>query len=183
MDDEKVERTCAGPVFGRSVTIKHLLEFPGLVGNRNKKFLLYTVRNKLGIIDTPLDGNPHRYMGVLAHPEDILDIAIAPAPQLVFTLGTRDNAAFEWEADLRSVEAMVIMGGTGHQPYYYNLRRIWGNRCQDIIEDISLIFFYLNMKRIDRQEDIFSVKNSIRLIEIPAVCRALGFFPSELEVI
>ena len=128
------------------------------------------------------DGNPHKYMAVLTHPGPIIDIAVVADKQQIFTIGHQDNAALQWEASVRSVEATVIMGGSGVTPFYHNLRRNWDGACQDIVKDIDLIFFFLNLKRVDTQTDIFNITRTIRISEIPAVCRACGFYPSEYEV-
>lgn len=149
---------------------------------RFKRFVIFVRGNKLGVMDTPLDGNPHKYMAVLTHPRPICEISIVPNKQQIFTIGHLDNCGIQWESSLRSVEACVIMGGSGLAPFYHNLRRNWGGACQDVVKDIDLIFFFMNLKRVETQTDIFNITRSIRISELPAVCRACGYYPSEYEV-
>ncbi|CAL8138110.1 unnamed protein product [Orchesella dallaii] len=181
--EERVRGTFAGPVFGREHAINRMVEFPSqMSASRHKKFVIFIRGNKLGIMDTPLDGNPHKYMAVFTHPGPIVELSVVPDREQIFTIGHQDNAALQWEACMRSVEATVLMGGSGITPFYHTLRRNWGGACQDIVKDIDLIFFFLNLKRVDTQTDIFNITRTIRISEIPAVCRACGFYPSEYEV-
>ncbi len=65
LEDERVKKTVCGPVFGRKKGIKRMIAFPAqLTQERYKTFIVYIVKNKLGMMDTPLDGNPHKYMAV-----------------------------------------------------------------------------------------------------------------------
>jgi hypothetical protein len=160
-----------------------MIEFPTVMAeNRHKKFIVYVVRNKLGLMDTPLDGNPHKYMAVYTHPREIIEVAVAADRDVIFTIGKYDNSVFEWQASTRAVESTVLMGGSGLAPFYHTLRRHWGGACQDIIKDLDLIFFFLNVKRIRKQNEMFAMPRTIRLCEISAVCRACGFYPTEYEV-
>lgn len=129
-----------------------------------------------------MDGNPHRYMAVYTHPEPIVGIALVPDKHQVFTVGHDDNCAYQWEANVCAVEAAVIMGGMGVTPFYQSLRRQFEGTSKDIINDLELIVFFINLKRTDSQVDVFNITQTIRISEIPAVCRACGFFPSEYEV-
>jgi len=179
----KVKATCCGPVFGREKGIQRMILFPAKMSeSRRKNFIVYVVRNKLGMMDTPLDGNPHKFMAVYTHPREILDVALVPEELTIFTVGAFDNAVFEWEVSPRAVEATVLMGGSGVAPYYHTLKRHWGGACQDIIKDLDMIFFFLNVKRLNRQPDMYTMSRNIRLCEMSAVCRACGFYPSEYEV-
>lgn len=122
-------------------------------------------------------------MAVFTHPGPIIDISVTPEKERIFTVGHQDNTALQWHASMRSVEATVIMGGSGVAPFLQNVRRNWGEAGQDIIKDIELIIFYLNLKRIEIQSDVFSITPTIRIAEIPTVCRTCGFYPSEYEVL
>lgn len=160
-----------------------MIDFPAQMSEqRFKKFIVYVVKNKLGLMDTPVDGNPHKYMAVYTHPREIIEVAVYAERERIFTIGKDDNSAFIYEASPKAVEATVLMGGSGMTPFYHTLRRHWGGACQDIIKDIDMIFFFFNVKRIDRPTDMYKMTRNIRLCEIPAVCRTCGFFPSEYEV-
>jgi len=44
---------------------------------QDDQFLLYATHNKvIGVIQLPLDGNPHRYMGLIAHPGPISAVSV-----------------------------------------------------------------------------------------------------------
>lgn len=129
----------SAPVFGRDKGIKRMIAFPiQLTEERFKTFIVYIVKNKLGLMDTPLDGNPHKYMAVYTHPRDIVDVAVLPDRERIFTIGKDDNAAFVFSASPKAVEATVLMGGSGITPFYHTIKRHWGGACQDVIKDLDV---------------------------------------------
>lgn len=183
MKDERVKKTICGPVFGRDRGISRMITFPSkLPEDRLKTFIVYIVKNKLGLMDPPLDGNPHKYVAVYTHPREIIELAVLPGKQRIFTIGKSDNSAFFFEVSPIAVESSVLMGGSGIAPFYHTIKRHWGGACQDVLKDLDMLFFFLNVKRIDKITDFYRMNRNIRLCEIAAVARACGFFPSEYEV-
>ena len=62
-------RTCLGPTYGGEITKLKLLDDHGRDG---KQYLLYSTNKKvIGLIQLPLDGNPHKTMGLIAHPDEV----------------------------------------------------------------------------------------------------------------
>jgi hypothetical protein len=45
--------------------------------NNQDKYLIYSTEKKvIGLIKMPLDGNPNKTMGLIAHPEEVVDICV-----------------------------------------------------------------------------------------------------------
>ena len=62
-------RTCLGPTYGGEIKKLKLLED---VARDGKQYLLYSTAKKVvGLIQLPLDGNPHKTMGLIAHPDEV----------------------------------------------------------------------------------------------------------------
>jgi cilia- and flagella-associated protein 251 len=62
-------RTCLGPTYGGEITKLKLLDQHA---QNSKQYLLYqTAKKVIGLIQLPLDGNPHKTMGLIAHPDEV----------------------------------------------------------------------------------------------------------------
>ena len=58
-------KTCLGPTYGGEITKMKELEVQG----SEEKYLIYSTQEKvIGLIKMPLDGNPNKTMGLIAHP-------------------------------------------------------------------------------------------------------------------
>ena len=95
-------RTCLGPTYGGEITKLKLLDGDGRGG---KQYLLYSTNKKvIGLIQLPLDGNPHKTMGLIAHPDEVQDICASADGKYVFTCGGSDLAVNMWHVDVSPIE-------------------------------------------------------------------------------
>ena len=95
-------RTCLGPTYGGEITKLKLLDDHGRDG---KQYLLYSTNKKvIGLIQLPLDGNPHKTMGLIAHPDEVQDICASADGKFVFTCGGSDLAVNMWHVDVAPIE-------------------------------------------------------------------------------
>lgn len=89
-------RTCLGPTYGGEITKLKLLD----QNPQGESFLLYSTSNKvIGLIKLPLDGNPQKTMGLIAHPDDVQDICSSHDGKYVFTCGGDDLAVNMWSVN------------------------------------------------------------------------------------
>jgi WD40 repeat protein len=58
----------------------------------------------VGIIKLPLDGNPNKTMGLIAHPSKIVGISSTSDGKLFFTSGGTDFAINIWSVDFLALE-------------------------------------------------------------------------------
>lgn len=108
-------RTCLGPTYGGEITKLKLLDQHSRDG---KQYLLYSTSKKvIGLIQLPLDGNPHKTMGLIAHPDEVQDICASSDGKYVFTCGGSDLAVNMWFVDVSPIEQAIAMGGDGIEPF------------------------------------------------------------------
>lgn len=82
------------------------------------KFLLYSTAKKvIGLIKLPLDGNPNKTMGLIAHPDEVTDICCSPDGKYVFTCGGSDLSVNMWAVDVSPIEQAIAIGGDGIEPF------------------------------------------------------------------
>lgn len=94
-------RTCLGPTYGGAINKLKLLSFK----DKHDKYLLYSTAKKvIGLIKLPLDGNPNKTMGLIAHPEEVTDICASADGQFVFTCGGSDLSVNMWAVDVAPIE-------------------------------------------------------------------------------
>lgn len=86
-------------------------------GNQDK-FLIYSTAQKvIGLIKLPLDGNPTKTMGLIAHPDNVVDICATIDGRYLFTTGGADLAINMWEIDVNPIDDAIAMGGEGIEPF------------------------------------------------------------------
>jgi WD40 repeat protein len=82
------------------------------VPNIDEKYLIYSTSKKvIGLIKMPLDGNPNKTMGLIAHPNDIADFCASSDGKYLFTCGGEDLSVKMWAIDVKPIENAINMGG------------------------------------------------------------------------
>ena len=69
----------------------------------------------IGLLKLPLDGNPNRAIGLIAHPGEISDIAIPFTGEIVLTAGGADGIVSLWQIQPDALEQIIAAGGEGLQ--------------------------------------------------------------------
>jgi len=94
-------RTCLGPTYGGEIVKLKKLD----IENSNDKFLIYSTKQKvIGLIKMPLDGNPNKTMGLIAHPNEVVDICATSDGRYLFTCGGTDLAVNMWSIDVSAID-------------------------------------------------------------------------------
>jgi WD40 repeat protein len=94
-------RTCLGPTYGGEIVKLKRLD----IENNPDKFLIYSTKKKvIGLIKMPLDGNPNKTMGLIAHPNDVVDICATMDGKYLFTCGGKDLAVNMWSIDINPID-------------------------------------------------------------------------------
>lgn len=107
-------RTCLGPTYGGEVVRLKRLD----IDQNPDKFLLYSTKEKvIGLIKMPLDGNPNKTMGLIAHPKHVVDICVTKDGKYLFTCGGDDLAVNMWSIDVNPIDQAIAMGGEGIEPF------------------------------------------------------------------
>lgn len=107
-------RTCLGPTYGGEIVKLKKLD----IDNNPDKFLIYSTKKKvIGLIKMPLDGNPNKTMGLIAHPSEVVDICATRDGRYIFTCGGDDLAVNMWSVDVNPIDQAIAMGGEGIEPF------------------------------------------------------------------
>ena len=94
-------KTCLGPTYGGEIVKMKELKVP----NQEESYLIYSTSKKvIGLIKMPLDGNPNKTMGLIAHPNDITDFCASNDGRYLFTCGGADLSVKMWSIDVTPIE-------------------------------------------------------------------------------
>ncbi|KAL7749060.1 hypothetical protein RI367_005464 [Sorochytrium milnesiophthora] len=145
-------------------------------------YLLFGCADKVvGLVKMPLDGNPYRTMGLIAHPEEVTSIAVSPDGKYLFTLGGCDCTVKLWQINSAVLDAQLELGGPGMEPY---LKLLYdGDDYNDVYREMENIFYYAQLK--SQGEDIMTerkLSNEVDIAQIPSILRAFGYYPTEEEI-
>lgn len=171
-------KTLLGPTFGSP--IRKIEVFSSYSQDSEKGYLAYITDDKVGLQILPVDGNPHKTMALICHPDGVANIACSSDSQYVFTAGGKDCTVIMWKTNLQSLEAVASLGGEDLIPFYGMLP---GGKNGTFFKELEEYFYYAQLRNqgIDTMETR-QVSTHIPLKEIPFVMRALGYYPTEQEV-
>lgn|GEM_PF-2135010 len=172
-------RTALGPTYGGEICKLKLLNSSS---NTDGKYLVYSTNKKvIGLIKLPMDGNPNKTMGLIAHPDEVSDIAVSADGKYVFTCGGDDLAVNMWSVNVSPIEQAIAMGGEGIEPF---INLIEGGRQGQTFQDMNDFFFYSIIR--DRKENTTKTRKldskKVHVRELPNLMRAMGYYPTEQEV-
>jgi len=171
-------KTALAPTFGGPIT-KMTPVYKDAEGE--DQFMLYATHEKvLGLVQLPLDGNPNKCMGLIAHPGQIASISVDYQGQYAFTCGGNDLTVNQWLIDPQPVASQSVMGGRGIEPYVKLVDRGEGG---DFFSDMTDYFYYSQIR--SQGEDTTKARvldGMIPVEEIPHLLCALGYFPTQLEI-
>jgi hypothetical protein len=149
----------------------------------DEKYLVYQTAVKvMGLIKMPIDGNPNKTMGLIAHQNKIADFCVSRNGQYLFTCGGADLSVKMWAIDVQPIEnAMAFGQQEDDMDPFINL--IEGGREGQNYQDMK-DFFYYSMIRSKDENTTKSRKldNKVPLEELPNLMRAMGYYPTEQEV-
>lgn len=92
------KRTCLGPTYGGPITKLLVINPENAQSEFEDQYLAYQTEEKIvGIIKLPIDGNPDKTMGLIAHPGTIASIAVSGDGKRFFTCGGEDKTINIWE--------------------------------------------------------------------------------------
>ena len=184
-------RTVLGPTYGGPINRLMRLPQPQSrtdvageeVGAQMPECVVYSTAEKVvGLIMLPLDGNVDASMGLIAHPREVSAISTSHDGRYLLTAGGSDGVVNMWTVDTRGLQSMAAEGrsGDGMEPF---LNLLDGGRGGAFYEEIADYFYYAQLR--SQGEDSTSPRRTsgrVPLAELPNLMRALGFYPTELEI-
>lgn len=171
-------KTVLSPTFGGPINrMIHVPAFDGSQGN----CLAYSTHEKvIGLVQFPLDGNPNKTMGVIAHAGEISSMAVSFDGRYIITAGREDYCVNLWSAHPASLEKMRRLGGDGVEPFN---AMVEGGKDGPFYQEMIDYFYYAQIKA--QGEDTTAarkVTGEVPMEQVPDLLRALGVYPSEWDI-
>lgn len=180
------EKTVLAPSFGPGQI--HFIRHLGVHGPESNRYVAYAMKeNVIGICKLPLDGNPYKSMGVIAHPGPIHNLSVSSDGRFAFSTGGKDSSVLMWTVQAGKLDEFERHHGTSGkagskvEPY---LSLIPGGADSFIYKDFTDYFYYAQIRT--QGEATTSPRKIVGYIpfeQVPNVMRAVGFFPSERAVL
>ncbi|TNN20987.1 Cilia- and flagella-associated protein [Schistosoma japonicum] len=145
-------------------------------------FMVCISKERLGLIMLPIDGDPLKYTNIIAHPSNgrgvghAQGLAIDRNGHYAFTAGGPDSCVHMWMLNPSVLEKTITTANCMKKRFYNFLPR-------DFLEEMK-DYFYYSMIRTQgiRCMDERKTSLTIPMTEIPSVMRAVGFYPTEMEI-
>ena len=169
-------KTTIGPTFGeapnRLVPIK----------TADGHFFVYSTKTKvIGVGAFPLTGNPSKIMGLVAHPAQITCVAVTHDGKFMFSAGGTDLSVNMWTVDTSSLTTRSSTRDTEMSNF---LSLLEGGPHGPLHNDIIDYFYYCQLRtQGESAMDSRAISGTIPVDEIPSMMRAVGYYPSEEEII
>lgn len=170
-----------GPTYGGPIAL--LKPLPDTAGGEDSssQFIVYATHHKVvGIQKLGLDGNPNKAMGLIAHPGMISGVQATYDGKYLITAGGEDMAVNLWAIDTGVLDRTIAEGGEGIEPF---ISLIEGGQDGEFFSQIADYFMYAQLKAqgvattAPRQ-----ATGKVPIGEICSLMRALGYYPSEVEI-
>ncbi|KAK4470367.1 hypothetical protein MN116_005929 [Schistosoma mekongi] len=150
--------------------------------NASSYFMVCISKERLGLIMLPIDGDPLKYTNIIAHPSNgrgvgqAQSLAIDRNGHYAFTAGGPDSCVHMWILNPGVLEKTITTANSMK-------RRLYDFLSRDFLEEMK-DYFYYSMIRTQGIRCMDERKTSliIPITEIPSVMRAVGFYPTEMEI-
>ncbi|XP_060528178.1 cilia- and flagella-associated protein 251-like isoform X2 [Cylas formicarius] len=166
-----------GPAFG-CFDESHIRKME-ILPHHSSRYMIFVCQKRLGLQILPPDGNPFKYTGYLAQPNEVKDFTISHDGRSVFTFGGDDRCILQWEVKPRSVEVLRVMGGTELEPFYCLLE---GGKNGWLFQEMQDLFFYMQILQQDNIDLPRRMSDSLNISELPDLVRTCGYYPSDFEL-
>ena len=188
VDTLTTTRTVLGPTFGGPVTSIVPFNVGGDACGAHAAYA--TARKVCGVAAMPLDGDPARAMGVVAHPAEVGAVCVARDDVAVFTVGSHasinEGSAGRvinvWNVSKEAVDAQRV-GSTAAERVAEQL--LEGGVDGEFYGEVKDYYLYsqLRAQGEDSTADrLAGIDKPVPTSEIPRLLRALGHYPSEREL-
>lgn len=175
-DTKSNAATFLGPTFGGPVN--HLIPFCSTAAAES--FLAYSTSERVvGLLAWPMDGDPAKTMGLIAHPGSISAISVSYDGRKLMTAGA-DGTVNVW-----NIGSAALKGWSSTPSSPEERISIW-ERVIDNPETVQEIKEYFLFSQIKSQGENSSASRAINgkipVSMLPEVCCAAGFYPSKGDI-
>jgi len=146
-----------------------------------RHYVYSTANRVIGIGCFPLTGNPEEVVGLVAHPHRISDMALSYDGKFVFTSGGSDLSVNMWEVN---VQPLVNVQAQPSMEPYYGLLEEGVSTDGELYNNIVDYFYFCQIRSHgENVMDSRAITGRIPIGEISTLMRAIGYFPSEEEIV
>lgn len=123
-------------------------------------------------------------MGINAHPGMISAIAVSFDGKYLFSAGGTDLSAYMYEIYLGDSNVVSVDDRNSESKSSMILTLLEGGPGGELHEDIIEYFYYCQLRAQGEESmSVRSISGYIPIEEVPSLMRAVGFYPSELQVV
>ena len=178
---KSITRTVVGPTYGGPLTRMMLLPNVDEDATPGARHVVYATHEKvIGMMQVPMDGNPSKVMGLIAHPGEVSDLAVSWDGKHIITAGGADNSIHLWKADTSTLEAIAAAGGAGIEPFVTQLD---GGAEGSFYQEMMDHFYYAQLRaQGEDTTDPRKITGTVPISQLGNMMRSLGFYPSQREV-
>ena len=179
---KSVQRTVVGPTYGGPLTKMFLLRQAVADGaGVEARCVAYACHDKVvGLMQMPLDGNPSKAMGVIAHPAEVTDLAATWDGRWLLTAGGEDKSIHLWTIEPSALADTAKRSGTGIEPF---ISQLIGGAEGSFYQEVVDYFYYAQLRaQGEDTTDQRLVTGSVPISELGDMMRSLGFYPSRREI-
>ena len=148
-------------------------------------FLAFSASEKIvGLAKLPLTGNPDKMMGIVAHPGVISGITCSNDSKYLFTSGGTDLSINMWQIDFSIFEDVETYQSDieVEMAAFYTL--LEGGAGGELHNDIIDYFYYCQIRsQGENSMEPRKIIGAIDLDQIPYLMRAVGYYPTEDEIL
>lgn len=175
----RCRKTSQAPTYGGPV--KLMCAIPASNPTATEQLLAYAAGERFaGLIMLPLDGNPAKSMGVIAHPGEITALAADYQGRYIFTCGGNDQTVLMWQVDPTPISAAVVLAGEGTLPF---LSLLPGGADGEFYRDMADFFCYAQVKAQGEDTTIArALTDRVAVSMLPDLLCAVGYFPTQSEI-
>ncbi|KAJ3071265.1 Cilia- and flagella-associated protein 251 [Podochytrium sp. JEL0797] len=176
-------KTALGPTFGGNLTTLQVLPDINSTPQTFSYVAYGTLEKVVGLTKMPFDGNPHRYMGLIAHPCRVSQIAGTFDGGYLLTSGLEDAAVHLWCINPTALEAQIAIGGRELEPFLDMLDESGDGESGAFYKEMEDYFYYAQLR--SQGEDAATtrvISDTVKISEIPSIMQAMGYYPSENEI-
>jgi WD40 repeat protein len=137
----------------------------------------------IGLGKLPLDGNPFRYTGIIAHPGPVNNLVTSSNGQHILTSSSTQHVVNVWTYNSNVLEQQILEGGEGMEPFLHMLDPYNPTRESPIYKEFQDYFYYSQLKMQGEDVSVQKItKDTVTLDQIPEMIQAMGYYPSQQEI-
>lgn len=182
-------KTTLGPTYGKPLNELVVINRKASSTSTSVQYLAYSTSEKvIGLVKMPLDGNPYKSMGLIAHPGEVSSFAVSHDGDFLLSAGGSDMTVNIWAISTSVIESACITAAAQNIPDVAAglvpfLPLLQGGHEGALYEELVDFFYYAQLRC--QGEDTTSPRRAdglVPLAEIPNLMRALGFYPTESQI-